>query len=71
MLFSQGIDSPEPLLQLDQYLFKGSYEDIIGTSMVFEQVKGKLDLVVGVQALSTCRKKVELRLQNKQEIDHE
>ncbi len=36
----QGMDSPEPMLQLDQYLFKGNYEDIVGTTMVFEQDKG-------------------------------
>jgi len=28
------------MLQLDQYVFKGSYEDIIGTAMIFEQSKG-------------------------------
>ena len=36
----QGIDSEEPLLQLDNYVFKGCYEDILGTAMVFQHDKG-------------------------------
>ena len=36
----QGVDSEEPLLQIDNYVFKGKYEDIIGTAMIFQQDKG-------------------------------
>ena len=36
----QGIDSEEPMLQVDNYVFKGRYEDVLGTAMMFQHDKG-------------------------------
>ena len=43
---SQGIDSPEPMLQLDNYVFKGRYVDTLGTAMIFKKDKGITNLTV-------------------------
>lgn len=32
-----GIDTEKPLLQLDNYIFQGQYEDAMGTCMMFEE----------------------------------
>lgn len=32
-----GIDTEKPLLQLDNYIFQGEYEDTMGTCMLFEE----------------------------------
>ena len=37
----QGLDSPQPILQLDNYVFQGVYEDIVGTAMIFKE-EGKV-----------------------------
>ncbi|KAI8498358.1 General transcription factor 3C polypeptide 6 [Branchiostoma belcheri] len=32
-----GIDSEQPVLQIDRYIFTGSYEDAVGTCVMFEE----------------------------------
>ena len=33
-----GLDSEQPILQIDRYFFVGDYEDVIGTSLLFDEV---------------------------------
>ncbi len=33
----QGLESPQPVIQLDNYFFQGTYEDTVGTSLVFKE----------------------------------
>mmetsp|Transcript_5084 Transcript_5084/g.8741 ORF Transcript_5084/g.8741 Transcript_5084/m.8741 type:complete len:114 (-) Transcript_5084:374-715(-) len=30
-----GLETPTPILKLDNYIFRGTYEDIIGTGLLF------------------------------------
>ncbi|KAL5517207.1 hypothetical protein EMCRGX_G002707 [Ephydatia muelleri] len=39
-----GVDTPEPILQLDSNVFRGVYEDIPGTFMIFAPTDGEQQL---------------------------
>lgn len=36
-LLPKGLDTPEPVLQLDSYVFRGTYEDAVGSVLVFKE----------------------------------
>ncbi|PRP87345.1 general transcription factor 3C polypeptide 6 [Planoprotostelium fungivorum] len=38
-----GLDTPQPILQLDDKVFRGSYEETLGTLLIFEQTEVKKD----------------------------
>ena len=33
-----GLDSEQPVLQLDRYFFVGGYDDVVGTALLFDEV---------------------------------
>ena len=43
----QGLDTEEPLLQIDRYVFSGQHKDTDGTDVIFEHSTGS-------ECLCTC-----------------
>ena len=39
----QGITTESPVLQVGSLVFKGNYEDVFGTALVFEKLPGQLN----------------------------
>ncbi|XP_006815560.1 general transcription factor 3C polypeptide 6-like [Saccoglossus kowalevskii] len=38
-----GVETKQPVLQIDRYIFTGDYKDTLGTAVIFEEVNGPGD----------------------------
>lgn len=53
---NQGMDTREPLLGVDQYIFEGRHEEVIGTNLFFYMEGNELREGEDVLKRNTCRK---------------
>jgi len=53
-----GLETTHPILQLDDLVFEGSYEEVVGTNIFFEEKSNQAQQTKEIEYLSHCSKKI-------------